>query len=1144
MPGKSDCSTRRSEGRIRAVMEQLEGRQLLSGTTDVGPYQTAAIHVFDVTNQPSVTTVDPANGQTNVLRNASVTANLSVPNGPLDKTTINTTNVTLVNNSDSSIVPAVVNTTGAFDAIILTPNSVLASNTSYTFLISAGVKDKTGASMIPFSTTFTTGTQGGTPDTNLGFTQVALPTAQGNAFTSVRMGPDGRLYASTEDGRILRWTVNADGTLGASQTITSLQTANGGNRLLTGFAFDPNSTASNVVLWVSNSFFALSGATNGVDLTGKITVMSGPNLATVQDAVVGLPRSVADHSTEQPTFGPDGALYFAQGADNALGAPDPTWGNRPDHLLSAAILRLDTTKINLNSGPLNVITPDVGGTYNPFAPNAPLTLYATGVRNTFDLLWDSSGNLWAPNNGSSAGGNTPAFTAGSAGQVNGTRIDTGQPYAGPNVPALTNVQQVEEDYLYKIVKGGYYGHPDPARGEYVLDGGNPTTGGVPSEVISAYPVGTNPDPNYQGAAFVLGLHRSPDGIIQYNGNAFNNALNGKLLITEYSAGDDIAVLTLDQNGNVVNEDRSVPGFSGFNEPVNLTQDPATGNIYVAELGGQKITLLRPTTPAPPANVVATPHAGAANNSVSLTWSPASGATSYNVERLAPGASSFVQIASGLSSAAFTDTNVSQGLTYQYRVRGVSSAGLGQTTAAVIANLFNPALSAPTGLQASASLSQVTLTWNASAGATSYDVLRMGPGDSGFVQVATGIGATSFADTNVTQGATYQYRVDAANSAGPSLATTAVTVRVPTIPTLDVNLGNGAAKTVRFVSDDGTTTTFTFTGPGLTTVHFSGTTIGETGTGANIIMTGTSVLANNITATGTTAASALTIATKGGANTVTIGGISTDGAFKSITGKTVILTGNLSVPATLGNVTLGSANNGTISAGGNNFTLKVNSAVGENISAAGVVKGITAGTWSGGTITAASITSLVVTRGASFTVHAGSLRTMKVGGTLNNSTITLTAGGLDASSMSSGAMANSMVIASGNLGTLSLGSMLNSQVYAGMALVAGRTLPEVSSEFAVQATIKSLKLRKTKGSATYVGSSVAAFQITSVSLGVVDFANGGITFGLGAHRISSFSAVASTTGQALNLRNVTATAQVTTLLAAKGISPQDFVVQIV
>src|SRR5258707_6456514 len=104
MSGRSDRSARRSEVLIRAVVEQLEDRRLLS--VSVGPIQsfgqTASSQSAVGTSQPSVTTVDPANGQVNVLRNASVTANLSVPNGPLDKSTITTANVILTTNSDSS----------------------------------------------------------------------------------------------------------------------------------------------------------------------------------------------------------------------------------------------------------------------------------------------------------------------------------------------------------------------------------------------------------------------------------------------------------------------------------------------------------------------------------------------------------------------------------------------------------------------------------------------------------------------------------------------------------------------------------------------------------------------------------------------------------------------------------------------------------------------------------------------------------------------------------------------------------------------------------------------------------------------------------------------------------------------------------
>ena len=50
--------------------------------------------------------------------------------------------------------------------------------------------------------------------------------------------------------------------------------------MLIGVAFDPSSTADNLILWVSHTFFAFN---NGPDWTGKISRLTGPNLATYQD---------------------------------------------------------------------------------------------------------------------------------------------------------------------------------------------------------------------------------------------------------------------------------------------------------------------------------------------------------------------------------------------------------------------------------------------------------------------------------------------------------------------------------------------------------------------------------------------------------------------------------------------------------------------------------------------------------------------------------------------------------------------------------------------------------------------------------------------------------------------------------------------
>jgi glucose/arabinose dehydrogenase len=47
------------------------------------------------------------------------------------------------------------------------------------------------------------------------------------------------------------------------------------------------------------------------------------------------------------------------------------------------------------------------GTYDPFAPDAAVTIFASGVRNAYDCTWHSNGQLYIATNGSAAGGNTP-----------------------------------------------------------------------------------------------------------------------------------------------------------------------------------------------------------------------------------------------------------------------------------------------------------------------------------------------------------------------------------------------------------------------------------------------------------------------------------------------------------------------------------------------------------------------------------------------------------------------------------------------------------------------------------------------------------------------------------------------------------------
>ena len=520
----------------------------------------------------------------NVTLNADVAVSIEVvhPGSGIDGKTLTPTTVELYPTlaGPTEEIKATYNVDGAGGAIVVQPVNLLQPNTPYTLAFTSGVKDQTGATLIPYTVFFTTGTGGLTPDPKVKFTQIAQAATVGHQYTDIVTGPDGRLWASTYDGSIYAFPILASGNLGTPQLYASVKNQNGGAETITGLTFDPASTATNLILWVDESQYLPVGVTAN-DFSGKIAMLSGPNLWNYQDMVTGLPRSVGNHMTNQSSFGPDGALYVSQAANTAMGGPDPIWGNRGEHKLNAAILRVDTkalqARVSAGEGPLNVQTSGNASPYNPYAVNAAVTLYATGVRNAYDITW-INGHLYAPSNGSAAGGNI--------------QVPAGEPKLG-----ITNVPQTEYDFLFEIRKGGYYGHPVPARGQYILNGGNVDGNTNDPTELPEYPLGTKPDPNYVKPMYTFGLDYSPDGIIQYHGSAFGGALNGHVLVTRYSAGKDILDMTFDAAGDTVTHvyDGDT-GTLALNDPLSLTES-INGDLFVVEYGGAG-DIVRLSTGAP------------------------------------------------------------------------------------------------------------------------------------------------------------------------------------------------------------------------------------------------------------------------------------------------------------------------------------------------------------------------------------------------------------------------------------------------------------------------------------------------------------------------------------------------------------------
>ena len=543
-----------------------------------------------------ITNTRPADGEKNVLPNAlHIEARLN-PGQAINPETVDTTTVRLYRTDNQKPVPAQVNTSAAGDVITLTPLDMLEPSTKYTFEVN-GVKDVTDTKLMPFNMSFTTSEAAPATPYPVGFEKSDVSSDSAH-YTGLAIGPDHCLYAGTADGRIIRRAILSDGGLAPeAHVIQAVQAANRGPRLITGIVFDPSSTRDNLKLWVSHGQLAITptGEIVGAnEWTGKISTLSGPDLAEYKDVVVNLPRSWRDHLNNQPAFGPDGCLYWSQGSHTAMGAPTDKWNMaRVERILSAAVLKLDPRK--LAASPLDVKTRDGGGTYDPFAPSAPLTLYATGVRLGYEMLWHSNGHLYSAVNGSAEGGRTPGTPANR--NANIRRIDQAArgAYDGGDIAPLA-ISQTQPDVLLRFEPGGYYGHPNPIRGEYVLFGGNPTKALDPYEVTN-YPVGTRPDRNWRKPAYSFGTGVSPNGMIEFQsrGKLFGGALDGKILVTRFSGGRDIIVLALDARGEVTESVTGIHGLDAFTQPLDIAQDPHSGCLYVADYQGQRLSLLRPIT---------------------------------------------------------------------------------------------------------------------------------------------------------------------------------------------------------------------------------------------------------------------------------------------------------------------------------------------------------------------------------------------------------------------------------------------------------------------------------------------------------------------------------------------------------------------
>jgi hypothetical protein len=264
-----------------------------------------------------------------------------------------------------------------------------------------------------------------------------------------------------------------------------------------------------------------------------------------------------------------------------------------------------------------------------------------------------------------------------------------------------------------------------------------------SAALSTTPTSHSPDTfGFPGATVTISANGASNGIVWALDHGSNQ-------LRAYSAANLATELFT----------TSVSGVVKFNLPT-----VADGEVFVPTSNS---LLLFGGAPAAASNLAAT---AVSATEIDLTWTRNSTDESgFKIMRSTDGVN-FTQVGTSTAeSTAFTDTNgLAPSTKYFYEV--VATNAVGDAAASNMVNATTPSgiPLAPTNLVVTATKAQVTLTWAASTGATTYNVYRgASPGGEGATAFKTGLTSSSFADAAVTPGTNYYYQVTAVNSFGES-----------------------------------------------------------------------------------------------------------------------------------------------------------------------------------------------------------------------------------------------------------------------------------------------------------------------------------------------------------------------------------------
>lgn len=223
-----------------------------------------------------------------------------------------------------------------------------------------------------------------------------------------------------------------------------------------------------------------------------------------------------------------------------------------------------------------------------------------------------------------------------------------------------------------------------------------------------------------------------------------------------------------------------------NTATYLDPQVSTGGTYAYRVSainaaGRSGTIESPAVVVPsaippaPSNVSLT----ATPTTVNISWLDlAPNETGYRLERSANGGTFLLWIILPANTTSYTDTLVTTGTTYSYRLIATSAEGSSAPSATPSITVPGVPPTAPTGLIATpASRTQITLSWtDTSMNETGYTIDRSLNGTSWTPLVNLGPNVQTYSNTGLKQNTLYYYRVRAYNAWGSSPASAVVSLR--------------------------------------------------------------------------------------------------------------------------------------------------------------------------------------------------------------------------------------------------------------------------------------------------------------------------------------------------------------------------------